>query len=241
MISCKPQRTPISSKLFLMFVVCFLLNGCAGLSLPYEIRQILNRVQPELKQSQVIVCDTVFIRIFKEENILELWMKPDDSNRYTLVKTYPICKWSGRLGPKYREGDFQAPEGFYTTNLQNLNPNSKYHLSFNIQYPNDYDRAYGRTGSFIMVHGDCVSEGCYAMTDPLMEEIYVLAERALLAGQGEVPVHVFPFRMTQERLQAELRSPHYPFWQNIQQGYEFFESYKIPPKWTVLNKTYEFY
>jgi murein L,D-transpeptidase YafK len=225
----------------IVLIAILFLTGCAQIQLPYEIRQILNRLQPEMQANNIYVGDPVFIRIFKEEHQLELWMKGRDDHRYTLVKTYPICKWSGRLGPKFAEGDHQAPEGFYATNLDNLNPNSQYHLSFNIQFPNAFDRAHGRTGTFIMVHGDCVSEGCYAMTDPLMEEIYVIVERALMAGQGEVPVHVFPFRMTDERLRMEFQSPHYPFWRNLKEGYDYFERYGMPPLWTVRNRRYEFY
>ena len=224
-----------------IILVTVFLSGCLAINISPEVRKIINRVTPELKQQNVYVGDPVFIRIFKEENILELWMSPEKSNTYTLIKTYPICKWSGRLGPKIREGDHQAPEGFYATDFQNLNPNSKYHLSFNLQYPNDFDRAHDRTGSFLMVHGDCVSEGCYAMTDGKIEEIYVLVERALLRGQSEVPIHVFPFRMTEDRLLSEVFSPHFDFWKNIKQGHDYFEKYKIPPLWSVTNKQYDFY
>lgn len=224
-----------------IMTLALILSACANFQLPPEVRQIINRVQPELKQHQVFVGDPVFIRIFKEENILELWMKPQTKGQYELVKTYPICNWSGRLGPKFFEGDHQAPEGFYATNLENLNPDSQYHLSFNIQFPNAFDRAHNRTGSFIMIHGDCVSEGCYAMTNSLMEEIYILTEQALKYGQREVPVHVFPFRMTDERLRLEFTSPYYNFWRNLQTGYNFFETHKVPPLWTVRNKEYEFY
>ncbi len=240
----KPQRTQrniVVHQYLSVFIVCLFLTGCAGLSISPEMRQILNRVQPEMTQGNVYVGDPVFIRIFKEENILELWMKADTSHHYTLVKTYAICKWSGRLGPKFAEGDHQAPEGFYATNLQNLNPNSKYHLAFNIQFPNAYDRSKGRTGTFLMIHGDCVSEGCYAMTDRLMEEIYILVERALLAGQTEVPVHIFPFRMTPERLKQEFTSPYYPFWRNLKEGHDYFERSGVPPLWTVTNGRYDFY
>lgn len=226
---------------FITIIALLFLTGCAGLNVSPETRKILNRMQPDLQQKQVYVGDPVFIRIFKEENILELWMKPEDSYAYTLVKTYPICKWSGALGPKFAEGDRQAPEGFYTTDLQNLNPNSQYHLSFNVQYPNDFDKSHGRTGSFLMVHGDCLSEGCYAMTNPQIEEIYVLVERALMAGQAEVPIHIFPFRMASERMYLEFTSKHYPFWRNIKQGYDFFEKHGTPPRWLVNNKQYEFY
>ena len=209
--------------------------------MPPEIRKIITRVQPELKQQNVFIGDPVFIRIFKEENILEVWMKPETSTQYTLIKTYPICNWSGTLGPKQREGDYQSPEGFYSTDVQNLNPNSQYHLSFNIQYPNEYDKIYGRTGTFLMVHGDCVSRGCYAMTDSQIEEIYVLAERAIYAGQYQIPIHIFPFKMTRERMAMEVFSPHYPFWRNLMEGYDYFEQKHIPPLWTVKNMRYDFY
>lgn len=222
---------------FLSFLI--LLGGCVDITSQW--RQAINRLSGEMKNNQVYVGDPVFIRIFKEENILELWMKPQNSYRYTLVKTYPICKWSGALGPKFKEGDHQAPEGFYATDLENLNPKSKYHLSFNIGFPNAYDRAHNRTGSFLMIHGDCVSEGCYAMTDSKIEEIYVLVERALRAGQTEVPIHVFPFRMETNRIMHEISSPHFDFWMNLKTGYDYFEKNHIPPLWTVTNKQYDFY
>lgn len=228
-------------KFWKIIVFMMVLSGCTTLELPYEIRQILNRLNPEFKQNHVKLGDPVFIRIFKEDNILELWMRGEDSNRYTLIKTYPICKWSGSLGPKFREGDHQAPEGFYATNLQNLKPDSQYHLAFNIQFPNAYDRSQGRTGSFIMVHGNCVSEGCYAMTDEIIEEIYVVTERALIAGQNEIPIHIFPFPMTNDRMFMEFTSPHYDFWRNLQEGYEYFETHGTPPKWIAENGRYRFY
>lgn len=228
-------------RAFAYSFILIILTGCVTLDLPFEVRQILNRLSPNLKQHQVYVGDPVFIRIFKEEHILELWMKAENTHQYNLVKTYPICKWSGALGPKLFEGDHQSPEGFYSTNLDNLNPNSQYHVSFNIQFPNEYDRSYGRTGTFIMVHGDCVSEGCYAMTDNQIEEIYVLSERALRAGQNEIQVHVFPFKMTSERMTMEVGSTHFNFWLNLREGYKYFEKYAVPPKWSVQNKQYVFY
>ena len=133
----------------------------------------------------------VYLRIFKAESELELFGLHE--GRWTLLKTFPICHWSGTLGPKYREGDMQSPEGFYAVDLGRLNPNSTFHLSFNLGFPNAVERAQGRTGSFLMVHGNCVSIGCYAMTDPGIEEIYRLVEAALEAGQAGVPVHAFPF------------------------------------------------
>lgn len=230
-----------SKKYLSFFIILFLITSCSSIQLPYEIRQILNRLQPELKSHQVFVGDPVFIRIFKEENILELWMKGVDASRYELIKTYPICKWSGRLGPKLREGDFQSPEGFYATTADQLNPNSRYHLSFNIGFPNAFDQYHDRTGTFLMIHGDCESEGCYAMTDPLIEEIYVLVERSLMAGEYDVPVHIFPFRMTTERLMMETASPHFDFWMNLKEGHDYFNKYGVPPKWTLKNGQYDFY
>lgn len=229
---------------FLMFVTVLLMAGCSTIQLPdlpFNVGNIIGQLRGELKNKQVFIGDPVFIRIIKDENILELWMKPDDAYAYTLVKSYPICKWSGYLGPKLREGDFQSPEGFYQTNEQWLNPNSQYHVAFNIQYPNEYDRVHGRTGSFIMVHGKCVSEGCYAMTDPQIEEIYTLVERALVAGQGEVPVHIFPFRMTNERMAKEYGHPWYDFWMNLKEGYDYFEQHGVPPRYIVVDKRYDFY
>jgi murein L,D-transpeptidase YafK len=220
-------------------LIVLLIAGCV--TIPAQWRQALNRLSGELQTHQVYVGDPVFMRVFKEENILELWMKGEKSHQYTLVKTYPICKWSGALGPKFREGDLQSPEGFYSTNSQNLNPNSKYHLSFNVQYPNVYDRLHKRTGSFLMVHGDCVSEGCYAMSDPMIEEIYVLTERALDAGQLDVPVHIFPFKMTSERMAAEIGSSHFDFWMKLKTGYDYFEQYGFPPRWEIVNRKYDFY
>ncbi|MEM9479866.1 MAG: murein L,D-transpeptidase family protein [Verrucomicrobiota bacterium] len=185
--------------------------------------------------------DEVFVRIFKEESELEIWMRRHGSqDRYELVKTYPICTWSGSLGPKLAEGDRQAPEGFYFTNLGRLNPNSAYHLSFDIGYPNAYDRAHGRTGSYIMVHGNCVSLGCFAMTDPGIEEIYGLVEAALQNGQSIVRIHSFPFRITDDRLAREASNEWLSFWKNLRGGYDWFEREGIPPNVEVREKRYVF-
>lgn len=227
-------------------IIAFMwLSACAGglhlPALPYDWQRALGRVNDDMRNHQVYVGDPVFIRIFKEENVLELWMKGEESYQYTLVKTYPICNWSGALGPKLKEGDRQSPEGFYETDLASLNPQSMYHVSFNINFPNRYDRAHGRTGSHLMVHGDCKSDGCYAMRDAQIEEIYTLVERALDNGQRHIPVHVFPFRMTGGRMIQEVQSPWFNFWVDIKEGYDYFETHKRPPLWTVKNKDYVFY
>lgn len=229
------------SKLLAILSV-FLLTACAGgIKFPYDFGGTMNRIDKDLRYSHVYLGDPVFIRIFKEEHILELWMRSEETNQYKLVKSYPICQWSGHLGPKYFEGDHQSPEGFYYTNTESLNPESMYHLSFNINFPNEFDRYYGRTGSFIMVHGDCVSEGCFAMTDPLMEEIYILVDHALRRSVDEVPVHVFPFRMTAQRMQQARNNPNYPFWRNLKEGHDFFEKHGYPPRWIVKYGEYDFY
>lgn len=182
------------------------------------------------------VGDPVFIRIFKEESILEIWIRPGKA--YQHLKDYHICAYSGTLGPKLQEGDRQSPEGFYKVKKYQLNPNSKYHLSFNLGFPNAYDRAHERTGSFLMVHGNCVSEGCYAMTDEKIEEIYVLVEGALQKQQKYVPVHAFPFRMTETAMALYSESEWYDFWTNLKEGYDYFEAEKLPPHVKVEEKLY---
>lgn len=115
----------------------------------------------------------LLIRSFKKESELEVWKQRGDGE-YVLLKTYPICRWSGQLGPKKREGDRMTPEGFYHISPAQMNPNSSYYLSFNMGYPNAYDRAHGRTGAHLMVHGACSSMGCYSMTDDQIQDIYAL-------------------------------------------------------------------
>jgi murein L,D-transpeptidase YafK len=180
----------------------------------------------------------VFIRIFKREFELELWMKREE--RFQLLATYPVCRWSGTLGPKLREGDHQAPEGFYTVDAAALNPASRWHRSFNLGFPNAFDRAHNRTGSFVMVHGGCGSIGCFAMTDPAVDEIWRLVTAALKAGQARFHVHVFPFRMTEENLASREHQPWVAFWRTLKQGYDAFEKSGLPPRIAVCGGTYSF-
>jgi murein L,D-transpeptidase YafK len=179
----------------------------------------------------------IFMRIFKEESELEVWKQRDDG-RFYHFKTYPICNWSGGLGPKLSRGDKQAPEGFYTITPALMNPNSKYYVSFNLGYPNAYDRAWGRTGDSVMVHGSCRSAGCYAMTVALVEEIYGLAREAMKAGQQSFQVQAFPFRMTDARLAREKKNKWYGFWNTLKKGYDYFEKYHLPPTITVCERRY---
>ena len=193
-------------------------------------------LRERLKALGVKKGDAVYIRIFKKEAILEVWMKKDE--RYVHLKDYAICAYSGHLGPKLREGDRQAPEGFYRVYKKQLNPHSKFHLAFNLGYPNAYDRAHHRSGSFLMVHGNCVSIGCYAMTDTKIEEIYSLVSAALRNGQKYVPVHIFPFRMEDETMDAYSESRWYDFWMELKEGYDYFEAEEVPPKITVVGGHY---
>jgi murein L,D-transpeptidase YafK len=180
----------------------------------------------------------VHLRIFKEENSLEVWM--ERNGRFALALTYPVCAWSGRLGPKLREGDGQSPEGFYLVSPRQLKPDSSYHRALNIGFPNAFDAAQGRTGSFLMIHGACVSIGCYAMTDAGIDDIYRIAEHALASGQEAVPVHVFPFRMTEERLAAAAAEPWSAFWRNLAEGDSLFHATGQPPRAYACGKRYGF-
>jgi murein L,D-transpeptidase YafK len=178
----------------------------------------------------------VFLRIFKLESELEIWMEKD--GRYQKFATYPICLWSGRLGPKLAEGDRQAPEGFYAVTKDELNPNSRWHRSFSLGFPNEFDRAQGRTGSFIMVHGGCQSIGCFAMTNNVVDEIWRLVTAALDQGQPAFNVQVFPFRMTEKNLAARKADKWSGFWEDLKKGYDSFERTKLPPLVSVCNGRY---
>lgn len=180
----------------------------------------------------------VFIRIFKREFELELWLKRGD--RFQRFATYPVCRWSGSLGPKLLEGDSQAPEGFYTVDAKALNPNSRFHRSFNLGFPNVFDRSHHRTGSLVMVHGGCASIGCFAMTDPVVDEIWRLVTAALKGGQRRFHVHVFPFRMTEENLARRERAQWASFWRDLKRGYDAFEATQLPPRIAVCGGAYTF-
>jgi len=181
----------------------------------------------------------IMVRIFKEESKLEIW-KQKDNGRYDLAASYDICKWSGRLGPKFTEGDRQAPEGFYTVRPHQMNPQSSYHLSFNIGFPNAYDRAHGRTGQHLMVHGACSSAGCYSMTDEQVEQIYAFGRDAFRGGQTEFQIQAFPFRMTAANMARYKDDPNYEFWTMLKEGYDHFEITRVPPKVDVCGKRYVF-
>lgn len=181
----------------------------------------------------------VLLRIFKQSNELEAWIA-DREGVHRLLKTWPVCRWSGALGPKLREGDGQAPEGFYEVAAAALNPHSTYHLAFNLGFPNAYDRAHGRTGSFLMVHGSCVSIGCYAMGDAGIDEIYTLVAAALAHGQMSVPVHALPFRFEGDWRAVHHDDPWLGFWTNLAEGDALFQRDRRPPLVTVRDRRYHF-
>lgn len=196
------------------------------------------RLDAKLKAKGLAFGDEVFLRVFKEEEQLELWLRHGE--KFELLKTYEICAASGKLGPKLKVGDEQVPEGFYAVPPGAMNPESSYHLSFNVGYPNAFDKKQGRTGSLIMVHGDCVSIGCMAMTDDGIEEIWSLADAAHKAGQKAFDVHIFPFRMTSTNMKRHRASKWADFWENLKQGYDSFEASKLPPKVNVKGGRYGF-
>ena len=193
----------------------------------------------EMTEKDMDLQSPILVRLFKQEAELEVW-KQDRSGRFALLKTYPICRWSGDLGPKVREGDRQAPEGFYNISPAQMNPQSAYYLSFNTGYPNAYDRSLGHTGSELMVHGDCSSRGCYAMTDEQIAEIYSLGRESFFGGQRAFQFQAYPFRMTPVNMAKHRNNPNMPFWKMIKEGYDQFEVTRQEPKVDFCEKKYVF-
>ena len=206
-----------------------------------EVNQdIGERMKTELATKELELGSPAFIRAFKEERELELFVQNKDTGKFELFRRYPIAAASGDIGPKLVEGDGQVPEGFYFVPPSAMNPNSAFHLAFNIGFPNEYDRAHDRNGTFIMIHGSNVSIGCLAMTDKIIEEIYTICQAAHEGGQAYFRVHIFPFRMTDERMEKAAGSKWLPFWQNLKTGHDLFELNKVPPNVTVKDKEYVF-
>jgi len=226
-------------RFFLLFLFS-LLTACGS-----EARSS-NRLADASLADVSMASDTseLFIRIIKtteskDKGVLEMWRR-GEAGQFQLTDRFDICTWSGALGPKLKEGDGQSPEGFYFIRPSSLNPNSSYHLSFNLGFPNAYDRSHGRTGSYLMVHGECVSIGCYAMTNESIEEIYADVEAAFSGGQSFIRVHVFPYAMTEENLALYKDNANHAFWQNLKTGWDWFERDRVPPNVTVKDKTYQF-
>lgn len=214
-----------------------MLSACAKTEIAPHLMPLSKDTMMLLGKKGMDAQSPMFIRVFKEESELEIWKQRDDGHFYHL-KTYPICNWSGELGPKVKYGDRQAPEGFYTVTREQMNPSSNYHLALNLGYPNAFDKAHRRTGEYLMIHGDCKSAGCYAMTDALIEEIYAMARESFLGANDSIQVHAFPFRMTDANMARHAQHPAYPFWKVLKEGYDYFELTRQPPTVAVCNRHY---
>jgi murein L,D-transpeptidase YafK len=222
----------------LFFTLALQMNGEAPSS--PRSKAAVQRVEPKLKEDLAAkglkLGDPVFVRIFKAPATLEVWIRKDRA--YERFRVYEICKFSGELGPKLKEGDGQAPEGIYKIAPAQLNPTSRFHLSFNLGYPNAFDAHHGRTGSALMVHGNCVSIGCYAMGDSAIEEIWTLCSRALESAQKAFPVHIFPFPLTDGNLKSQEKSPWIAFWKDLKPIYDAFKHDLVPPEVIVKDGRY---
>jgi murein L,D-transpeptidase YafK len=204
-----------------------------------HMQSLSDRMLTEIENKNMAKESPILVRIFKQESELEVW-KEDKTGQFALLKTFPICRWSGELGPKIKQGDRQAPEGFYTITPGLMNPNSNYYLAINTGFPNAYDRANGRTGAFLMIHGDCSSAGCYAMTDEQIGEIYALARESFFGGQKSFQIQAYPFKMTPLNMAKHRNSPNMAFWKMLKEGYDHFEVTRREPKVDVCERHYVF-
>ncbi len=223
-------------------VAALFLAGCNGSIddiAPKAEKGLPQKIVDQMKSKGMSTSSPIMVRLFKEEGQFEVWKQKGEGG-YGLVATYPICKWSGQLGPKFIEGDRQAPEGFYTIRPSQMNPQSKYYLSFNIGFPNAYDQAHNRTGANLMVHGACSSSGCYSMNDAQVAQIYAFARDAFRGGQEAFQLQAFPFRMTAANMARYRNDPNYDFWRMLKQGYDQFEIAHLPPKVDVCEGRYVF-
>ena len=225
------------------FLTATFLSGCQQSSNLPQIgkatQELPKKLQEKMAAKNMEKYSPIVVRVFKEESVVEIW-KQTRTGKYDLISTYNICKWSGKLGPKYMEGDRQAPEGFYTIRPSQMNPNSNYYLAFNIGFPNAYDQVNGRTGQHLMVHGACSSSGCYSMSDENIAQIYAFGRDSFKGGQREFQLEAFPFRMTAENMARYRNDPNYKFWTMLKEGYDIFEVTKRPPKVDVCEKRYVF-
>lgn len=234
------MRIPVHGwPVFLLVVMSLGLQGCSSIGLPKDKLPLSTGTVKALATLDTSPAAPMLVRIFKQSAELEVW-KPASNGDYRLFKTYAICKWSGELGPKIKEGDHQSPEGFYRVTPGMMNPKSGYYLSFNTGFPNKYDRAHGRSGTNLMVHGDCKSVGCYAMTDDQIREIYALARESFAGGNPSFQLELYPFRLTEENLEKQSSSPHVEFWRNLKEGFDEFERTRRPATVDVCGGRYVF-
>ncbi|MFC3721858.1 L,D-transpeptidase family protein [Neoaquamicrobium sediminum] len=223
-------------------LLALLVSGCVSTVLEVDNKAsqpIPAALLAEMSRKTMSPAAPILVRIFKQESELEIW-KRDRSGQFALLKTYPMCRWSGKLGPKTREGDRQAPEGFYHVSAGMLNPNSQYYLSFNLGYPNRLEAALGYTGEALMVHGACSSSGCFALTDEGVAEIYAVAREALRGGQPAFQVQAFPFRMTAQNMAKHRDDPNFSFWADLKRGYDIFEVTRRQPRVSHCGRRYVF-
>jgi murein L,D-transpeptidase YafK len=214
--------------------------GEDGNSLPTKATMAVSSELLSLfRQKNMSKNSPILVRIFKEESELEVW-KQDTTGHFQILKVYPICRWSGDLGPKSHEGDRQAPEGFYRITPELMNPNSNYYLAINIGFPNSFDKANERDGTFLMIHGDCWSSGCYAMTDEQISEIYSLARDSFVGGQPSFQIQAYPFRLTPANLARHRTNPNMDFWKMLKIGNDHFEATRLEPKVEVCDRRYVF-
>ncbi|WP_162501417.1 L,D-transpeptidase family protein, partial [Methylobacterium crusticola] len=214
-------------------------NGFVGSGSTRHLAPIPQKTLALMSTKAMSTRDPILIRAFKKESEMEVWKRGGDG-RYALLKTFPICRWSGQLGPKVRQGDRQAPEGFYPITPGQMNPNSSYYLSFDTGFPNSFDRANGRTGTYLMVHGTCSSAGCFAMTDEAIAEIYAIAREAFAGGQRAFQFQSYPFRMTAQNLAKFRNDPNIAFWRNLKEGSDYFEALNEEPRVGVCGSRYVF-
>ena len=229
-------------NLFLLIMPALLVSGCVSTVLDVDTKAnqpIPIKLAREMSTKSMLPRDPILVRIFKQESELEIW-KRNKSGKMALLKTYPMCRWSGKLGPKKKNGDRQAPEGIYHVSADMLNPRSKYHLSFNLGYPNKLEAALGYTGEALMVHGACSSSGCFAITDEGVGEVYAVAREALKGEQSSFQVQAFPFRMTPENMAKNREDPNYRFWEDLKVAYDFFDIRRQRPKVSYCDERYVF-
>lgn len=220
-----------------------ILTGCQETATLPQVgkatQELPKKVQDKMVAKNMEKYSPIVVRVFKEESTVEVW-KQTRNGKYDLIASYDICKWSGKLGPKYMEGDRQAPEGFYTIRPGQMNPNSNYYLAFNIGFPNAYDQVNGRTGQHLMVHGACSSSGCYSMSDENIAQIYAFGRDSFKGGQREFQLQAFPFRMTAANMARYRKDPNYKFWTMLKEGYDIFEVTRRPAKVDVCERRYVF-
>lgn len=232
----------VLTKAALMLGVAVVLAGCNNDRFASNGRHYValsSEVENLMSSKGMNARSPILFRAYKKESELEVW-KQDASGEYKLLKTFPMCRWSGQLGPKKAEGDRQVPEGFYSISPAQLNPNSSFYLSFNVGYPNAYDKAHGRTGAHIMVHGACSSMGCFSMTDEQVADIYALAREAFGGGQKSIQFQSYPFRMNAPNLARYRADENMPFWKNLKEGADHFEVTRREPRVAVCSARYAF-